>query len=373
MVTVKEISTKKDIKKFIKFAWQVYKNDPNWVPPIILDTMNMLDKQKSPFFEFGEAAYFMAYRDGKPLGRITAHINHRHNETKQCKDGFFGFYECLNDDEAAQALLKAAEDWLRGKGMTKIIGQENFTIYDEIGFLCKGWDANPSTPVIMLTYTPKYYIQQLEKAGYQKEIDWLAFLVTKDFPIKNTLRKIKERLIKRRGLTFRTINLKKLDQEIEKIKKIFNTAWEENWGHYPYSDKQFKHIAAALKLIVDPRICFLVEDSGKPVACSISLPDINPAIKKMNGRFFPFGIFHFLRAKKQATGIRTFMMGVIKEYRNIGIDIALVVDTFLKGIKAGYNWSECSLIVENNKKMIEPIRKWGGYPYKVYRLFSKQL
>lgn len=373
MLSVKEISSRQDIKRFIRFAWEIYKDDPKWVPPVIMDTLAMLDKRHSPFFEFGEAAYFMAFRDRKPVGRITAHTNRRHNEAQNSRDGFFGFYECLPDDEAALALFKAAEDWVRAKGMNKIVGQENFTVYDELGFMIKGWDADPPTPVIMETYTPKYYLDQLSKAGYQKEIDWIAFKVAQDFHLKESLFKIKERVLQRRGLTMRNINLKKLDQEMVKIKVIFNEGWQENWGHYPLSDKQFDHIANALKVIVDARVCFMVEDHGRPVGCSVSLPDINPAVKKMNGRLFPFGIFHLLYGKKHSTGLRTFMMGVLKEYRGHGVDIAMVLETFLEGRKVGYQWSECSLIVETNKPMLAAIERWGGVPYKVYRLFSKKL
>ncbi|NTV52608.1 MAG: hypothetical protein HGA76_06310, partial [Candidatus Firestonebacteria bacterium] len=327
MLNVQEISSRAELKKFIAFAWEVYRNDPNWVPPLIGDTLNLLDKKKSPFFEFGEAAYFMAYRDAQPVGRITAHINRRHNETHGVREGFFGFYECLKDPEAARALLAAAENWVKARGMQKIIGQENFTIYDELGFMIKGWDAVPATPVIMETYTPKYYPEQLEQCGYQKEIDWIAFLVKADFPVKESLFKIKERLLKRSGLTLRHINLKKLKEEIEKVKAIFNEAWKENWGHYPFSDRQFEHIAGALKILVDERVCFMVEKDGTPIACSISLPDLNPAVKKMNGHLFPFGIFHLLAGKKKAVGMRTFMMGVIKEYRHLGIDVVMVLET----------------------------------------------
>jgi hypothetical protein len=373
MLTIRKINSRAELKKFIAFAWEVYRDDPNWVPPLIGDTLAMLDKKKSPFFEFGEAAYFMAFRDAKPVGRITAHINRTHNDFHQVKEGFFGFYECLPDPEAAQALLKTAEAWVKERGMEKIVGPENFTIYDELGFMIKGWDATPATPVIMETYTPKYYLDQMAQAGYEKEIDWIAFLVKSDFKLKDTLFKIKERLLKRSGLTLRRINLKKINEEVAKVKVIFNEGWKENWGHYPLSDRQFEHIAAALKILVDERVCFMAEKNGVPVGCSISLPDLNPAVQKMNGRLLPFGIFHLLAGKKKATGLRTFMMGVLKEHRHLGIDIVMVLETFLEGIKAGYTWSECSLIVETNQRMIDAIGRWGGEPYKVYRLFRKKL
>ena len=372
MVEIKEAVTKKEIKQFIKFPWQVYKNDPNWVPPLIFDMKNRLNRNKDPFFEFGEAVFLLALRDGNVVGRVVAHTNSRHDEYHNCNEGFFGYYECLDDDEASVALMQAAEDWLRSKGKTKIIGPEHYTIYDEICFQVEGWDADPPSPVVLENYNPRYYITQMEKTGYKKEIDWYAFKITDDTEINDVFFKIRERVLKQ-GFSIRPVNLKNLKSETEKIKRIVHGAWADNWGHFPYSDKQFEQIAEGLKLIVDPRVCFMVEKDGEAVGCSVTFPDINPSVKKMNGRLFPFGWWHFLRAKKKAIGLRTFLFGVLKEYRNKGIDLVMVLDTITEGKKAGYEWSECSLIVENNKKMIEPVVKWGGDLYKTYRLFSKDL
>ena len=374
MITVREAVTRRDIREFVLFPWRVYKNDPNWVPPIIMDMFRMLNRRRSPFFEFGEAAYFLAYRDGRCAGRISAHVNRHHNDFHGTKDGFFGFYECLDDDEASRALLSAAETWVFAKGMTRIIGPESFTVYDEQCLLVDGWEADPSTPVVMEVYNPRYYIDHMTKSGYGKEIDWYAFKVDGSAPIRDGLLKAKERLVNQKGYVFRHVNFKRLDEEIAKIKVIFNEAWADNWGHYPFTDRQFDQIKEALLLFVDPRLCFIVETKeGAPVGCSITLPDINPAVKRMNGRFFPFGWFHFLYGRKHSEGARTFMMGVMKEYRNQGVDIAMVVETIRTGLAAGYKWSECSLVVETNLNMIRPIEKWGGTRYKSYRLFSKQL
>lgn len=374
MVTITEAKTRREIKEFVTFPWKVYKNDPNWVPPLIMDTKRMLDRKRSPFFEFGDAAFFLAYRDGTCVGRISAHVNRNHNEFHGSRDGFFGFYECMNDPEASRALLDAAEEWVAARGMTKIIGPESFTVYDEQCFMVDGWDADPPTPVVMEVYNPRYYIEQMRSAGYQKEIDWYAFKVDGSAPIRDGLLKAKDRLVGQKGYIFRNVNLKKIDDEIAKIKVIFNEAWAENWGHYRFSDRQFDQIKEALLAFVDPRLCFIVETKeGAPVGCSVTLPDINPAVKKMNGRFLPFGWAHFLHGRKHSEGARTFMMGVVKEYRSQGIDIAMVVETIKKGLEAGYKWSECSLIVESNLSMIRPIEKWGGTRYKTYRLFSKEI
>ncbi|MBN1271370.1 MAG: hypothetical protein JXB26_03795 [Candidatus Aminicenantes bacterium] len=373
MFEIKEVLSRRDHMNFIKFPWKVYQNDPNWVPPLIFDMKNTFNKNKNPFFEFGEAAFFLALREGKTIGRVSAHINSLHNEFHKTKEGFFGFYECLEDEEASQALMRAAEEWLRGRGMEKIIGPENFTIYDEIGFQVDGFDEDPPTPVIMTTYNPLYYLDQMAKAGYQKEIDWLAFKVDETVSIKDTYFKISERIKRKEGLVFRPIDIKNIKSEVAKIKRIVHGAWAENWGHFPYSDGQFDKVAEALKLIVDPRTAFIVEKAGEAIAVAVTLPDINPSIQKMNGRLFPFGWWYFLMAKKKAVGLRTFLFGVLKEYRNRGIDLVLVMDTILNAKKAGYRWSECSIVVENNHKMIDPILKWGGRLYKKYRLFGKKL
>jgi hypothetical protein len=198
-------------------------------------------------------------------------------------------------------------------------------------------------------------------------------MLYRDMNIRPAFLKMKDRLIERRGFTFRNINFNKLDEELPKIKKIFNQAWEDNWGHVPLTDRQFEVFKEALVHIADPNICLMIEDKGEPVGCTVYLPDINPSIKKMNGRFFPFGIFHFLNARKHATGIRGFLTGVSKDYRNIGVDIVLFLETYLAALRCGYHYAECSLMVETNHAIIGTVEKWGGKFTKRWRLYSKPL
>jgi GNAT superfamily N-acetyltransferase len=228
-------------------------------------------------------------------------------------------------------------------------------------------------PVMMEVYTPRFYLEQMESAGYIKEIDWFAFLVGQaSVPMRDIFLKIKDRLI-RQGFVFRTINMKRFDEEVESIKELANTAWDENWGHVPYTERQLDHLAKALKLLIDPRLVYMVEKDGKVIGVSVTLPDVNPSVKKMNGRLFPFGWWHFLRAKKNASGLRTFLLGVAPEFRMKGIDAAMITETVLTARQLGYEWSDCSLIVETNRAMIDPILKWGGQVYRTYRIFSKML
>ena len=374
MVEIRKVKTKGELRDFIRLPWKIYRDDPNWVPPLISDVWNTLDREKSPFFEFGEAEYFTAHRNGECVGRISAHVNRLHNEHNGGNDGFFGFYECVDDDEVSKRLLDAAADWVRERGMTRLLGPASFTIYDEPCFMIDGWESDPPTPVIMQNYNPRYYIGQMERAGLSKEIDWYAYRLDAGQPLSEALLGAKRRLVERRGFVFRNVNLRRVDEEVVKIKRIFNDAWSENWGHHPYTDRQIDQIKQALKLIVNPRMCFIVETAeGDPVGCAVILPDLNPFVKKMNGRVLPFGWIHLLRGKRRSSGSRAFMLGVLKEYRNSGVDVAMIVEAMRVGPEVGYQWGECSLIVETNESMIRLIERWGGSRYKTYRFFSKNL
>ncbi|HUZ18651.1 MAG TPA: hypothetical protein VMV68_09690 [Spirochaetia bacterium] len=374
MVEVREVNDAKELRAFIRLPWKIYKNDPNWVPPLISDVKRTLDRKKSPFFEFGEAIYYIAYKEGAPAGRISAHINNRHNTYQKATDGFFGFYECIDDPEVSDSLLKAACDWVKSKGMTRILGPASFTIYDEPCFMIDGWDADPPTPIIMQNYNPRYYLDQMAKSGFGKEIDWYAYRVDEGRSLSKAMLGAKERLIKSKGFVFRNVDLKHIDDEVVKIKEIFNDAWSENWGHHPYTERQVDRIKEALVAIVDPRLCYMVETSdGQPVACAVILPDINPAVRKMNGRILPIGWIYLLRARRRTPGTRAFMMGVLKPYRHTGVDVAMVVEAMVVGPPLGYKWADCSLIVETNEPMIRLVEKWGGARYKSYRIFSRRL
>lgn len=357
---------------FINLPWHIYKADLHWVPPLKYDMRRIFNKKKHPFFEFGEAVFFLAFKDDLCVGRISAHINHNHNLHHDVQHGFFGFYECMDDLEVSRALLEAAEEWVRLKGMKKIIGPESFTVYDEIGFITEEGISNKMDPVVFHTHTPLYYLDQMEHCGLVKETDWFAYRFMSRPIIKDTFLKIKTRLEKQ-GYIFRNVNTHDILGEVERIEILFNNAWDDNWAHVPLTKKQFEHIMKFIKLIMDPSIIFFVDKEDQTVAAVINIPDINPAIKKMNGRFFPLGWLQFIRARRTAVNFRTFILGVDKDHRNKGLDAMMIMDTIKAGVQQGYRWADCSLVVETNHRMIEPLEKWGGEKYKTYRLFYKNL
>jgi ribosomal protein S18 acetylase RimI-like enzyme len=369
-VTIVPVRNRKQLKQFVRFPWEIYKDSPYWVPPLIKDKLKFLDKKKGVFFEFGEADYFLAYKDGKLAGRIDAHIDHQYEKHHDGDTGFFGFFECVNDQEVADVLFKAAEGWLLEKGKSKILGPECFTIYDETAFLYEGYD---STPTILLPYNPSYYHDLAKGYGFKKAIDWYAFIAPNEVQPVPAMYRVRERVVKKEHITIEPLNMKEFDSRFEEVKSIFGDAWRENWGHTPLTDSQYEMFASELKLVLVPELTLLAFVNGKMVGFIVTIIDANEAIKKANGRLFPFGIFKLLFGVKKCKRLRIFMMGILKEYRNRGLDAVLYLDTLDKGREAGYKEADCSLIVENNERMIRAIEAFGAKRYKTYRLYEKPI
>jgi GNAT superfamily N-acetyltransferase len=369
-IWVRKVETRQDLNRFIRLPWKIYRSYPHWVPPLIAEQKYVLNRKKGPFFEIGEAEYFLAFAGEEPVGRISAHVNHQWNRHYKDQKGFFGFFECIEEEEVAAALFAAAEEWLRAKGKTSILGPMSFSIYDELGLLIDCFDQDP---VVLLAYNPPYYVDLVEKMGFRKAIDWYAYLMTDKVPVNPVLYEVRDRVLKRNGLVIRHANLRRFKEEAEKAKAIFNEAWSENWGHLPFTDKQFDHLAKGLRMILDERLVLFGELKGKPVGLCVSIPDANQAVKGINGRLFPFGWYHVLRELKRIKKLRTIIMGVKKEHRHTGIDVAFYVETIERGKALGYTESECSLVVETNTWMRKALDDIGASIYKTYRLYEKPL
>jgi len=369
-IEVSPVETKKDLKDFIMLPWTVYKNDPQWIPPLISQQKMQFNKNKHPFFEHSEADFFIARRGKKTVGTIVAILNNRHNKVHDENVGFFGFFETIKDYEVAEQLFNTVMDWAKMKGLDYIRGPENYSQNEVSGLLVDGFDT---PPVILMAHNPPYYQDFFEKYGFTKAMDMWAYCMDKDTQIPERLVKIVERMKARSDVTFRTINKKILNKEIEKVKYVYNHAWEKNWGFVPLTDHEIDHIADELKPIVDEDIVYFAEKDGEPIGFSLAAPDINQALKKINGRLFPFGIFKLLYHSKKIDRLRVIIMGVVKEYRNKGIDSVFYLDTYQKGINKGYNWGEFSWILENNDPMNAALRNIGARVYKTYRIYEKKI
>ena len=367
-VTVTRVLNKRDLKKFVMFPFTIYNKDPYWVPPLIADQMKFLNKNKGVFFEFGEAEYFLAYRNGEIVGRISAHISKQYEKFQDTETGFFGFFECINDQQAADALLHHASAWLAEKGKKKIVGPISFTLYDECAMLCKGYD---SLPVVMLSYNPPYYNDLVTGYGMKKAIDWYAFLVEADLEIKPSFYKIRDRVICRNGFRLENIRLKYLDDAIHKVGNIFNHAWMDNWGHVPLTEGQLNYMAGELKHVAVEELSYFAYVEDECIGFSLTLKDANPALQKAYGRLLPLGLVKMLIEMRKIKNLRTIAMGVMPEYRHKGLEIAFYLNTIEQGRRLGFQQSECSIIVETNKRMIGSLEELNAKQYKTYRFYEK--
>lgn len=375
MVTIRRISSKADKLRFVRFLWDVYANDPAWVPPLEMDRMKLIDEVKNPFYKHSEVAWFLAERDGKIVGRIAAIINRNHNQTHHDKAGFFGFFECINDHDVARSLFAEAERFLKSKGMASVLGPANPSANDEYGLLVDGFDR---PPVLLMTYNPKYYIELIEANGYAKTKDLYAWLLSTETARSEKLVRVTAALQARAKITIRPMNPKQFVADVERIKRIYNQAWERNWGFVPMNDEEFDFLASDLKQIYDPEMVLFAEHDGKTIGFALTLPDVNQAFAAgpliprgvMN---LPIALWNLFTKKKAIDTVRILVLGVNPEYRGRGIDGMLYRETIERAERKGYRFGEASWILEDNDMMNRAVAMMNGQRYKTYRIYEKGL
>ena len=383
-IDIHECTTPAERLKFIQFWWVPYRGNPYWVPPLVDERQEFLDPARSVFHKHADVALFLAQRDGQAVGTIAAHINDAHNQFHGENIGFFGFFECVNDYAVAEALFKAASDWCKSQGVNAIRGPASFSSNDDgYGFLVDGFD---DAPRIYMSYNPPYYAEFAERLGFRKVMDLYAYAldtsVYEQGGLPPKLVRVVEKMKKRLGITFRTVDMSRFDEEVAHVKTVYNSAWEKNWGFVPMSDAEFDHLAKGLKQILDPRVVFIAEKGDQWVGFSLSLPDVNQAVlaayPSPNPNPIAAGLgmarlmWHWKVARK-ITWLRIFAMGVIEEYRAQGIAPMFYYETAQAAIKAGYRHGEMSWILENNMMMNRDIQALGGHVYKTYRMMDKPL
>ena len=371
-IEIRRVENRKVMNEFILLPWtlRIYENDPCWIPPVIHDQKNFFNPQKGYFFEIGEVEFFLAYREGKPVGRITAHVNHLYEKKYDNDTGFFGFYESINDVEVARALFDAAGDWLREKQKKIMNGPQSFSVYDSVGFEVEGLDVRPA--IGLLHFAP-YYKDLALACGFRKCIDWHCFLVRKIDDYKPYLKEVRESFMKGQNVEYKTLKWSEWPKRAKEIHAIFNASWEGNWGHLPLTDKQFDTVVKELKQIVIPDLVIFAEREGRAIGFVISIPDANVALQILNGRLYPWRLLKAWRAVKKVHRVRTIIMGVLPEYRGQKIDDVFYMRTIEDGVGMGFNESDCSLIVETNKKMIAALKPIKGECYKTYRIFERDI
>ncbi|HUI71811.1 MAG TPA: GNAT family N-acetyltransferase [Spirochaetia bacterium] len=373
-IEIRRVRSKKDRAVFVTMPWKLYRNDSHWVPPLVSDQMAFIDPSKGVFFDHGEAELFLVYRGAQPVGRISAHINLHYDEYYNDAKGFVGFFECEDDLEASQALFRAAESWLSGRGRKVMEGPMSFGVYDETGILVKGFDTDP---YVLTSHNPPYYQRLFEAAGWEKSIDWYAFrgrasVFQKELSPKYFV--LSQRVLKRNGIAVRTADLKHhLDREADIVKSIFATAWSGNWGHVPLTDREFERLKDGVRQFVVPELTFIVELEGKPIAFALAIYDANVAVKKVNGRLFPFGFVTLLATMKKTRRFRLVLMGVLEEYRHQGIEVAMYSHVIQEGMRLGFEEVEMSMIVETNEAMISSAERMPVERYRTWRIYRKEV
>ena len=335
-----------------------------------MDFKEKIDKRKNPFFEHADMELYLAFKDGEVSGRIAAIVDDNHNRFHDEKVVFFGLYESFDDAETAEALLRKAAEWGKSRGMEVLRGPMNLSMNDECAFLLEGFD---SPPVVMMSYNPPYYLNLMEHCELEKGKDLYAYFMSKDDHVLAQIDQIVKKAKAEFPLTLRTIDLKNLDEEAARIKFVYNSAWEKNWGFVPWTDKEIDHMAKKLKIVADPDLVIIAEHLGKPVAFAFALPNLNEVIKRMNGRLTPWGILKFLYYRKKIKGIRALVFGVLEDYRHTGVSYVLYSELDKNATNKGYEWCETSWQLEDNEPVNRFVESLGGQIYKKYRIYEKKI
>lgn len=367
-IIVRPISTKSEIKQFIKFAWKIYKDDPYWVPPLIFDKMKILDKNKNPFYEHAEMQLYVAERNGEMVGRIAAIKNDLHNKYHNDKVGFWGFFECINDQAVANKLFDTAKAWLKQKGFDEMRGPANPSSNDEYGMLLEGFDDEPR---LLMTYNPPYYLELCDNYGFKKAKDLYAYkLENQKVVSSDKLRRVAEIARKRSGLKISTLNMKNFKADLEKVKYVYNKAWAPNWGFIPMTEAEIDAMAKDLKPLVEPSLVLFGEIEGKLVGFALVILDYNQIFKSMNGRLLPFGFLKLFTQKKKITWSRVITLGIIPEYQKRGLDAVFYWEIVNRAAENGILLGEASWILEDNDMMNRGAEVMNGTIYKKYRIYG---
>ncbi len=369
LLDVRRVAGRADLARFVRFPWRLYAGNPCWVPPLIGEQKRFLTPAGNPFFRHSRAELFLARRGGEVVGRIAAIENRRHLETYGDGTGFFGFFESIDDAEVAGALLDAASGWARERGLRRLRGPASFTINDECGVLLDAYDL---PPVVLMPYNPPYYPRRIEEHGFSKAQDLFAYRMEVPATVPARLRAALD-LAAAHGVAIRKIDLHRFDDELARVHAVHSRAWAENWGAVPLTWQEVRELGERLLPVVDPDLIFLAEKDGEPVGVMISLPDLNQALRHLNGRLFPFGLAKLLWYRRRIDAARVLIMGVVAEHRHEGIDAALYAATLEAAISKAYRWGELSWILESNDSMRRVLERLGTMLYKTYRIYEKAL
>lgn len=375
-LTIRPVRTRRELKRFVKVPFRLHRDSEQWVPPLIFERMQFLDRRKNPWFEHGEAEYFLAERDGEPVGRISAQVDSRWDEFQGGRDAMFGFFEAAEDREVVRALFEAAGEWVAGKGRERILGPMDFTTNDEIGILIEGFERRP---MILEPWHPPYYQRLIEAEGFTKTMDVLMWQLRmgelkEGEKFDPSIHEAAEKALREEGITIRNMRTREMAAEVRRFMDVYNEAWGENWGFVPITDAEVDFQAKNLKQVIDEEWTFMAEKDGEVVGAALTLPDINQVMAKMNGRLLPFGWAKFLLGRRKIDRLRVFVLGVKHDYRHTGVAAGLYLEHIKLAAQPGQiKWGEMGWILETNKPMNRAMEGMGGKIVKKYRLYERSL
>jgi GNAT superfamily N-acetyltransferase len=370
---VRNVGTSRtDQRQFIKLLWNLYRQDPNWVPPLIQNQQELVGFRKHPFYDRNQCQNFIVKKDGETVGRITALINYAHNERFKEQRGFFGFFECIDDHQASRLLFEAACRYLAEQGMTDIRGPVNPGLNYELGLLVDGFDTPPT---FLMTYNPPYYEPLIHEFGFEKTQDLYAYeghismIADVDPKLAFVIKEIKRRF----NVVVRPFNIKNFVEEVKLFLDIYNRSLVGTWGFVPMTDAEVRHQAQGLKHLLCPELTTVIEVDGRPIGAGLGLMDFNPIIKKIDGRLFPFGFIRLLAGKRKLKRVRLMSTNVLPEFQKWGFGL-LALERMLEDVtKMGVEYGEFSWVLESNHLSRASLERGGLKRSKTYRLYDRSL
>lgn len=370
-ITVKKVSAKNELNQFIKFPWKIYKADKFWVPPLLMEQKTLLDKQKNPFFKAADAEYFLAYRNGEIVGRIAAIKNDVHLKYHNDSAGQFGFFECINDQQVANALFDTAKSWIKEKGLKYMRGPANPSSNDIYGMLIEGFNDSPR---LLMPYNPKYYITLCENYGMKKAKDMYAWKIVKDKILASEKLKRGQELVRNRyKLRITQLDMKNFNKELDRFKYVYNKAWAPNWGFVPMTEEQIDAMAKDLKPLAEPSLVLFGEIDGKLIGAALVMLDYNQIFKEMNGRLLPFNFLKLFTQKKKIKWARILTLGIIPEYQKRGLDAVFYWEIVNRASNLGVYLGEASWVLEDNEMMNRGLELMNAERYKHYRIWEVEV
>jgi GNAT superfamily N-acetyltransferase len=375
-VTIRPVRNRRQLKRFVKVPFHLHRDRPQWVPPLIFERMQFLDSRRNPYFEHAEVELFVAEREGEPVGRISAQVDHRWDEFQGGSDAMFGFFESAEDPQVARALLDAASEWAAARGRERILGPMDFTTNDEIGILIDGFEKRP---MILEPWHPPFYRELIEAQGFAKTMDVLMWELNfgdlkEGERFDPSIHAAAEKALSDEGIVIRNMDKGEMAAEVRRFSDVYNEAWGDNWGFVPITDAEVEFQAKNLKQVIDESWTFMAEKDGEVVGAALTLPDINQVTAKLNGRLLPFGWLRFLAGRRGIDRLRVFALGVKHDYRRTGVAAGLYLKHLETAMEPGaIQGGEMGWILETNEPMNRAMEGMGGKVVKRYRIYQRAL